>query len=262
MGYHVLPSRVIKTAIFIFVSLVLAGCAGSSVTTADTKTNARALEDMGISQVRQGNLRAGLENLLKAVKLDPQNPDLNHELAIVYRDLEKYDLSLQHFKKALNLRPKFPEAQNNLGTLYLLMKQWDLAIESFQTAINNILYQTPEIAYNNMGLAYYNKGLYEKAIECYQKALNTSPGYSACHANLGLVYEKLNRYEDAINAYNKAIKYGPETPGPYLRLGRLYYSQGRMSDASGPLKQFLSMVKEGPDREEAQKLLGTIDSKK
>ena len=247
--------------IFILSPILLLGCAGSSLTSTDEKLNARAQEDMGISLVRQGNLRGGLEHLLKAIELDPKNPDLNHELAIVYRDLKEYDLSLRHFKRALSLRPKFPEAQNNLGTLYLLMKQWDLAIESFQAAINNILYQTPEVAYNNMGLAYYNKGLYENAIQSYQMALVASPAYSACHANLGIVYETLNRYEDAIDAYNKAIKYGAQNPSPYLRLGRLYYRLGKMSDASTMLKKFLSMAEEGSDREEAQKLLGAIESR-
>ena len=261
-GYNILSIRTITIiGIFILSPILLLGCAGSSVTTTDAKSNARALEDMGISLVRQGNLRGGLEQLLKAVKLDPKNPDLNHELAIVYRDLKEYDLSLSYFKRTLSLRPKFPEAQNNLGTLYLLMKQWDLAIKSFQAAINNILYQTPEIAYNNMGLAYYNKGLYEKAIESYQKALDTSPSYSACHANLGIVYETLKRDEDAIDAYNKAIKYGAQNPSPYLRLGRLYYRLGKMSDASTMLKKFLSIAEEDSDKEEAQKLLETIESR-
>ena len=248
--------------IFLLTSLLLAGCAGSSLKTGDTMASARALEDMGIALVRQGNLRGGLENLLKAEELDPKNPDLHHELAIVYRDLQEYDLSLQHFKRALNLQPKFPEAQNNLGTLYLLMKQWDLAIEFFQKAISNIIYQTPEVAYNNMGFAYYNKGLYEKAIKSYQKALAALPAYPACYANLGLVYEKMNMYEDAINSYNNVIRYAPKDPGPYLRLGQIYYKLGRMNDASKMLRQYLNMVKTGADREEAQKLLDTIDSKK
>jgi type IV pilus assembly protein PilF len=260
-GYYLSIRTITIIGTFILSSILLLGCAGSSVTTSDAKSNARALEDMGISLVRQGNLRGGLENLLKAAELDPQNSDLHHELAIVYRDLKEYDLSLRHFKRALSLRPKFPEAQNNLGTLYLLMNRWDLAIDSFQAAIDNILYQTPEIAYNNMGLAYYNKALYEKAIQSYQKALDTSPGYSACHANLGLVYETLNRQEDAINSYNKAIKYSPGNPSPYLRLGRLYYKLGKMSDASAMLKKFLSIAQEGPDKEEAQALVEKIESR-
>ena len=85
-GYNTLSMRTITIiGIFILSPILLLGCAGSSVTTIDAKSNARAQEDMGVSLVRQGNLRGGLEHLLKAIELDPKNPDLNHELAIVYR---------------------------------------------------------------------------------------------------------------------------------------------------------------------------------
>jgi type IV pilus assembly protein PilF len=253
--------KITITGIFILVPVIFFfGCAGTPVGTTYQDTNVRALRDMGTSLVRQGNLRAGLEYLLKAVKMDPRSPDLNHELALVYRDLKEYHISLGYFKKALNLRPDFPEAQNNLGTLYLLMEEWDEAIESFQAAIGNILYKTPEIAYNNTGLAYYHKGDYEKAIESYQMALAAFPGYSACYLNLGLVYEKVNRYEEAIQSYQRAARYGPEYAAPYLHLGRLYHRLGRTSDAVEILKKFLSIVKEGPEAEEAQDLLEKIEN--
>jgi type IV pilus assembly protein PilF len=253
--------KITITGIIILLPVIFfLGCAGTPVGTTGQDTNVRALRDMGTSLVRQGNLRAGLEYLLKALKEDPRNPDLNHELALVYRDLKEYQISLDYFKKALHLRSDFPEAQNNLGTLYILMEDWDKAIESFQAATGNILYKTPEIAYNNMGLAYYHKGDYEKAIESYQMALAAFPGYSACYLNLGLVYERLNRYEEAIQSYEKSARYGPEYPAPYLRLGRLYHRLGRTGDAVEILREFLSIVKEGPEAEEAQDLLKTIQT--
>ena len=118
-----------RTAAITFVilfSLVYFGCAGNRVT-ADKK-KAQALEDLGMSFVRQGNLRAGLEKLLEAVKLDPENADIHHELALVYRNLGEYQLSLDHFKRTLALRPEFSEAWNNKGTVYLALGKWDMAI--------------------------------------------------------------------------------------------------------------------------------------
>ncbi len=247
-------------SVLILVLALLMGCAGGTAVKTSEDANVRALRDMGTSLVRQGNLRAGLEYLLKAEKEDPRNPDLNHELAIAYRDLKEYHTSLGYFKKALNIRQDFPEAQNNLGTLYLLMEEWDEAIQSFQAAIDNILYKTPEKAYNNMGLAYYHKGDYIKAIESYQMALAAFPGYSACYFNLGLAYERLKRYEEAIQAYEKASRYRPEEPTPYLQLGRLHHRLGRTSDAVEILKEFLSIVKEGPEAEEARDLLEKIEN--
>jgi Tfp pilus assembly protein PilF len=187
--------------LLILIPFLITGCASNRVSSsAGGNDNVQAMEDMGLSLVRQGDLRAGLEQLLKAVELEPKNPDLHHELALVYRDLEEYDYSLQHFNRALNLKPEFPEASNNLGTLYLLMGEWDSAIESFQAAVDDLLYKTPHIAYKNMGFAYYNKGEYEKAIESYLMALKEFPNYASCHVNLGIAYEALNRTDEAIDA--------------------------------------------------------------
>jgi len=245
--------------ILILFSILLTGCAGNRVVA--RKEKARAMEEMGISLVSQGKLRAGLEQLLKAAEMEPENPDLHHGIALVYRDLGEYQLSLEHFNKALALRPRFSEAQNNLGTLYLLMKKWDLAIECFQKAVENILYQTPEFAYNNMGFAYYNKGEYEKAINYYHMALKSSPAYAGCHANLGLAYEAIKRWEEAIEAYSKAILFLPKNPTPHFRLGKLYYELNRRDEAEERLKQFLSLSPEGPDAKEAKELLRKIELK-
>lgn len=249
------------TGLLILIALLIAGCAGSRVSSsAGVNDNARAMEDMGVSLIQQGELRAGLEQLLKAVELDARNPDLHHELALVYRDLEQYDLSLQHFKRALDLKPEFPEANNNLGTLYLLMEKWDSAIESFQAAVDDLLYKTPHLAYNNMGWAYYNKGEYEKAIESYLMALKEFPGYASCYVNLGIAYEALNRTNKAIDAYNNSIRYEPQNAPPYFRLGKLYNKIGRNDDSLSALKKFIDLAKEGTMVVEARRLVKSIEN--
>ncbi|MFC1532364.1 tetratricopeptide repeat protein [Thermodesulfobacteriota bacterium] len=244
-------------SILILSSFLFAGCNGNVAT---TEGKARAMENMGLSLAREGNLRAGLAHLLEAAELNPNSPNLNYELALVYRDLGEHDLSLQHFHKALSLKPKFPEAHNDLGILYGLLMKWDLAIESFQNAINDILYKTPDVAYNNMGLVFYRKGEYDKAIECYIKALKEFPSSASYYANLGLAYEALNRWQEAIKAYQRSVQYEPDYPPPYFRLGTLYYRQNRNGEASNVLRKFLVMVKEGPETKEAQRLLKKIES--
>ena len=258
--YNLLSRAMITIiSILIIFSILITGCAENRVVA--NKEKARAMENMGITFVRQGKLRAGLEQLLKAAEMDPENPDLHHGIALVYRDLGEYQLSLQHFKKALALKPQFSEAQNNLGTLYLLMRKWDLAIGCFQNAVKDILYKTPEIAYNNMGYAYYNKGEYEKAVNHYHMALKSFPSYASCYVNLGLAYEAIKRWEEAIEAYRKSIRYVPENPTPHFRLGKLYYELNQKDEAEKTLKQFLSLAPEGPNTKEAKELLRKIESK-
>ena len=106
--------------IIVFCCLASTGCAVNNYAEANKEQKARALEKLGLSYVAQGNLRAALKELLKAVELEPNNVDIHHELAMVYRDLGEYDSALKHFQKVLTLRPRFPEARNNLGSLYLV----------------------------------------------------------------------------------------------------------------------------------------------
>jgi Tfp pilus assembly protein PilF len=252
-----LLKRKIGISIIVLFSCACIGCAGNQAT---TKKQAAAFENLGMAFVREGNLRAGLAKLLEAVKLDPENPYLHHEVAVVYRNLGEYKLSLPHFNKALALKPRFPEAQNNLGTLYLLLKDWDRAIECFQKSVNDVLYKTPYVGYNNLGLAYYNKGEYQKAIDRYGHAIKLFSSYSRCYRNMGIAYEAFNKWDLAIDAYEKAIFFTPEYAAAYLNLGTLYLKLNQNKKAAEALRQAIKTDKKaGTYAEEATRLLKMIE---
>ena len=242
-----------------FLSLAGAGCAGTSPTTeAKNKDKARALEDMGTSFIRQGNMRAALEKLLEAEKLEPENAYIKQELALVYRELGEYQKALEYFHQALKLDPQFPEAQNNLCGLYLLLKEWDSAIEYCRKAADDLLFKNPEFAYTQLGTAYFGKGNYEMAIVSFQQALKLAPEYSPAYLGLGYVYEEINKWDWAIEAYKKSIIYNPDNANGYFRMGRLYQKMNRKAEAQESLRHFLELVPEGPAAEEAKKLLKTM----
>jgi tetratricopeptide (TPR) repeat protein len=238
--------------VLILLSTLLIGCAENKIL---IKKKSQALEDLGKSRILQGHLREGLEKLLEASRLDPENANIHNELGLVYRNLGVYEKSIVHFKRALALRAEFPEAQNNLGTVYGLLKEWDLAIDRFQMAASDILYKTPHIAYDNMGLAYYNKGNYQKAIENYQKALRFFPSYSRCYENLARAYEAINSFQAAIESYNKSITYSPDYPTPHFSLARLYIRLNRKGEAAKELMLTMEIDPDGPYGNEAKRLL-------
>jgi Tfp pilus assembly protein PilF len=66
-----------------FLLVCVAGCATDQ---AETKKRAKALQDLGSAMAVEGNLRGALTKLLEAVKLDPDNVELNHQIAIVLRN--------------------------------------------------------------------------------------------------------------------------------------------------------------------------------
>ena len=242
--------------VLILLSILVTGCAENK---ALVKTKSQALENLGNSLIQQGDLRGGLEKLLQASRLDPENANIHNGLGLAYRDLGIYEKSIVHFKRALALRPEFPEAQNNLGTLYLLLKKWNLALDCFQKAVSDILYRTPHFAYNNMGLVYYNKGDYQKAIENYQKALKFFPSYSLCYENLALAYEAIKSFQAAIESYKKSIYHAPNYPTSHLYLARLYMRLDRNDEAVRELKLTIQIDPEGPYGNGAKRLLEGIE---
>jgi Tfp pilus assembly protein PilF len=253
------------TAINVFLVLIFilsstySGCASSNIKA--NKEDATAMEDMGRSFVLQGNSREGLSYLLKAEGFDPNNPDIEHQLALVYEDIGEYDLSLQHFKKAISLKSNFSDAVNNMGILYSKMKEWDKALGCFQQAVSDVLYRTPEFGYHNMGLVYFYKGDYSSAIEKYQKALQLAPSYTTVYYDLASVYIVLDRYEDAVECYKKAAELTPQLGQANLSLARLYIKMNKQQEARDELKNIIEFDPRSQAAKEANQLLSDLNKK-
>jgi len=238
MRHHtkgLMGSRLILLAIGLILVAVTACKTTEQKDQGDTGRRTKALQDMGNAMVLQGDLRGGLGKLLEAHKLEPDNVSLNHQIALVLRDLGQYELSLQYFQRTLTLDPKLSEARNNMGTVYLLMEKWDAAIVCFQETLKDILYKTPQYAYNNMGYAYYRKGDYDRAIENYQQALKMSRTYAVAHANLARAYEAKGELDKAVAAYRDAISYSPKDAASHLGMAKVLLKQGKYEDAKEQL---------------------------
>ena len=192
--------------------------------------------------------------------MDPDNADIYQQIALVFRGLGDYQLSLKYFRKALELKPQFPEATNNMGTVYLLMGDWPKAISCFREAAEDIKYETPQFAYNNMGLAYFKMGDYKKAVENYETALRLSRSYAVVYLNLARLHEKKGDAKEAEANYREAILYRPRDPAGHMGLAKLFIKQGKPEEAKASL---ITIIKEDPrglEGREARKLLATLQN--
>jgi len=235
---------------------MIAACAEDK---AVNRKKVEALQQLGMAHAAEGNLRKGLAQLLEAVKLDPNNAELNHQTALVLRNLGEYKLSLKYFDRALALQPKYPEARNNLGTLYLVMGEWDRAIACFKEAIGDILYSSPQFAYNNMGYAYFKKGDYDRAIENYKRALRSSPSYTLCYTNLAQAYDAKGEFNEAVDYYKKGIVYFPKDAAAHLGLAKALLGLGKKKEAKEELNLTIWADPAGPQAKEARERLKKLN---
>jgi type IV pilus biogenesis/stability protein PilW len=252
--------KILCRIVILLLSGFLFSCAGS-LPNLPKKEKALAYQRLGNSLYIQGNARDALVQLLEAEKLDNRNPDLQHDLALVYQKLDQFDLSLRHFKRAIDLRPDFPDAYNNMGTLYSQKMDWDNAMKCFEKAVSNILYRTPHFAYHNMGLVYFHQNNYQKAIEFYQKAISLSPEYEPAYFDLAKAYELIEQNDNAFDTYKKIIDIVPDSLTSYLAMARLYYKTGQKDKAISNINFIIGTDPRSQIAREAMKLLEEIQSR-
>ncbi|HKR04073.1 MAG TPA: tetratricopeptide repeat protein, partial [Bacteroidia bacterium] len=196
-----------------------------------------------------------------AVKINPDDFDMNMEAGSILCDSGYNDKAIIHFENALQiLKPGNSKDESNLSYLYNELGcaynnkgEYDKAIEYYTKALNIDkkihAEEHPDIAprYSNIGLAYNFKGEYDKAIEYYTQALTIAKKfYGEAHAdiatyynNFGSTYHSKGEYNKALDYYTKALAidkklYGEEHPNigiRYNNISYVYYGKGEYDKA-------------------------------
>jgi TolB-like protein/cytochrome c-type biogenesis protein CcmH/NrfG len=97
---------------------------------------AMAYAELGrISLTFENDLAAAARNFSRALALDPVNPDILADAAILARDLGRLDEAIALLEDAVTRDPVNSNGHHNLGTVYLWAGRLDEAIASYRTAL-------------------------------------------------------------------------------------------------------------------------------
>ena len=100
------------------------------------------------------------------------------------------------------------------------LEQWELAIQHFDQAIR--IKKHWHEAHCLKTDCLYQLERYEEAVEASRSALMTSAKCEATLVTRGMALERLDRYEEAISAYQLGLKRDPESITFHINLGWLY----------------------------------------
>ena len=121
----------------------------------------------GIAQSYENDLASAARHFQRALELEPGNPDIINDAAVLARFLDRLDeaVALQEF--AIDRDPLTPTGHARLGINYLWAGRLDDAIASLNTALS----LSPEFigAHYNIGTALLMKGDPEAALVAFQK---------------------------------------------------------------------------------------------
>ncbi|MFX0014328.1 MAG: tetratricopeptide repeat protein [Promethearchaeota archaeon] len=90
--------------------------------------------ERGIELIRAVENSAAIPYLQKALKKDPQNPEIFRHLGLAYFNLGNYIKALDNWKKAIEIDPTHHQTHWNLGQLYEIEKRYTDAYESYTQA--------------------------------------------------------------------------------------------------------------------------------
>ena len=172
----------------------------------------------------QGNIQEAVEELKKALLLDPTNVNVHNSLGVCYSQQCKYDQAIDEFKAAIAADPQEHMGFYNLGLVHLLTEQHDQALEFFLKA-NEINSEIYEIAFQ-IGKLYLDSDENENSRVYLEQAAALNTESSAVHRYLGDCHLGGGRPDDAISSYKKAIKQNPLDAVSMSALGYLYNERG------------------------------------
>lgn len=168
--------------------------------------------ELGIGYLRQGNLQAARDKLLRAIKEEPNLATAHSALGLVYERLEDPDGALREYRKAVDLDPKNPDALNALGVFLCSQRnEPQEALRYFDRAIAIPL----SVRNANRAMLFTNAGTCAKQVD-------------------------LPRAEAYLR---RALQEDPQFPDALLQMGMVTFEQGNALTARAFLERYLATAK-------------------
>jgi type IV pilus assembly protein PilF len=193
------------------------------------ETNAQKLSlihlQLAVGYFGDRKFEAALDNVKQALRADPELADAYGVRALIYMELNETKLAEDNFLKALRITPNNPDLQNNYG-LYLCQNGREKeSIAQFETAVQNRNYSSPAKALNNAGACSLKLQKTADAERYFLSAFRFEPDNGFTNLNLAKLYfqrAEMTRAEFYISRVIKDVP-GDQLPADVLWLALKIY---------------------------------------
>ncbi len=143
--------------------------------------------DMINIYLEAGKETEAMDAMVKAIELDPKNPQLYFVTGVAYGKVKNYDKALEYYTKAIEFKPDYSDAYNNIGALYLDQANGYIT-KMGEPNVSDAQYKQ----YDAKRLEYL-----QKALPALEKADQLNPGNLETMDVLRMLYAKLGQYDKA-----------------------------------------------------------------
>jgi len=215
--------------------------------------NAEALHLLGVLHHQQGEHARAVEEIGRAISLQPSVPVFHANLAEVYRAMGDLERAAGSAHAALSLAPNYPEALNNLGLALQGLGRHAEAAEQFRRALE----LEPDFApvHNNLGISLRDLKQFDDALTHFNRAVEVQPGFAAARTNLGLLLLDRGKAEEALPHCREAARLQPNLASMHHNLATALRGAKNLREATSA---YLEAVRLDPNLAVAHGHLGML----
>ena len=196
---------------------------------AGSRERARIHTELAGAYYQRGNLGVALSEARIAIAADSGYAPAYNVLGLVYGDLRELSEAQEAFERSLRLNPNDPDANHNYAWFLCENKREEESIRYFLLAVRHPLYATPQKSYAMAAACAQRKNNQRDAEEYLERALRLDPNYTPALINLAQTkYRRgdLDAARGLVGRYNKLTEPSAESLWLAVRIER------KLGDAS------------------------------
>ncbi len=191
--------------------------------TSSDDTNAQKLSlihlQLAIGYLGERKFEAALDNVKQALIADPEMADAFGVRALIYMELGENKLAEDNFSKALKINPNNPDLQNNYGWYLCQTGRARESIAQFETVLSNRNYTSPAKALSNAGVCSLKLNQQAQAERYFLEAFRIEPANLFTNLNLAKFYYERTEVTRAEFYIGRVVK---DVPGDKLSADALW----------------------------------------
>lgn len=204
-------SKVIKFFSIVLLTSALTACAGIGGKSEKAKESADVHLELGVRYMSMNKLELAKENLLVALKKDPDNVKVHNALAFLYEKLNMYDEANDHYETGLKLAPDDLGAQNNYGRFLCERGKYEEGVALLTQASSTPLNDRPWMALTNLGRCHVGMGQPQQAETYLRQALDANATYAPALLEMQKLSYKKGEYWAAKGYLQRYLAVAPHT---------------------------------------------------
>jgi tetratricopeptide (TPR) repeat protein len=207
----------------------------------------------------RGEYERAIEDLDRALELQPAATSLHHRLGMAYRQAGRLDEARDHLSKNTGVYLEFPDpliqeagsllqstqVYFNTGIIEVRQGNFDEAVRLFQLALE----EQPDdaLAAYNLGLALLKKGARQEGIEWLARSVEMDPDFRNGHFNLAMMLAEDGQWPQVVEHLRQAHRIDPEDRIAHLELATALTRVGRAQEAIAELRALLELHPRDPE---------------